>query len=362
MHVSIKFGGGFTELGQLCKRLLLAYRRTDYQRDFSWVDHVKMVREANLRDALLEKLVGDLLGDFENLSFVPTILLDWKEVSSFRISRVPGETIEAENPEDLLPAFIERLTDRSSLQDLNVSKLKQYRFESINGDGDLSGSATLLASIEGELDFEGEQYLVSEGDFFKVQENYLSELNQFVDDISVFSGTLPSSLDGEHEGDYNERAANSSTSYLNLDKQTVRIPGKTTAIEICDVLTRTKEFIHVKRKLSSSNLSHLFAQGAVSADLFLMSSEFRSLTQEKIGEASQERNTREPDFDTNFMPFDIDQPIPRQCEVVYAIIAKWNGKEFSEAIPFFSKVNLRRIGQELKRMGYRYSLCKIEVE
>jgi uncharacterized protein (TIGR04141 family) len=55
----------------------------------------------------------------------------------------------------------------------------------------------------------------------------------------------------------------------------VKVKGKTTPIEICDLLSEEGRFIHVKRKLSSSSLSHLFAQGYVSAELLQENSEYR---------------------------------------------------------------------------------------
>ena len=62
------------------------------------------------------------------------------------------------------------------------------------------------------------------------------------------------------EGEYNAIAAKVGQRVL-MDKQTVTIPGKTSAIEVCDVLTDNRQLIHVKRKFSSNALSHLFGQG-----------------------------------------------------------------------------------------------------
>jgi hypothetical protein len=66
--------------------------------------------------------------------------------------------------------------------------------------------------------------------------------------------------------------------------RTIRIPGRTTAVEICDLLTPERTLVRVKRHFSSSNLSHLFAQGAVSAELLQMNSEFRQRAHERVVE------------------------------------------------------------------------------
>jgi uncharacterized protein (TIGR04141 family) len=60
---------------------------------------------------------------------------------------------------------------------------------------------------------------------------------------------------------YNERAAFAHGYYL-LDKKLVKSTRTTTAIELCDLLTSNREFVHVKhRKGGSAGLSHLFSQG-----------------------------------------------------------------------------------------------------
>lgn len=53
------------------------------------------------------------------------------------------------------------------------------------------------------------------------------------------------------------------------------------SIEVCDILTKDKELIHVKKNGSSSNLSHLFNQAAVSGET-LLDSKFRKEANNKI--------------------------------------------------------------------------------
>jgi uncharacterized protein (TIGR04141 family) len=167
-----------------------------------------------------------------------------------------------------------------------------------------------------------------------------------------------------NEGPYNELAANSSKNYLLLDKRTVRITTHTSPIEICDVLTHDNHFIHVKRKLGSSSLSHLFSQGFVSGDLLLMSQEYREKVLSKIQEAEKLRAAQEgdPGFNGRFATFSVAGISPNDFEVVYAIIAKWDGRDLVEALPFFSKVNLRRFTEDLHRMGFKVSYKRIQVE
>jgi uncharacterized protein (TIGR04141 family) len=63
-----------------------------------------------------------------------------------------------------------------------------------------------------------------------------------------------------------------------------------------------------------------------------------------------------------FSAFDPAGISPGGFEVVYAVVANWKGRTFVEALPFFSKVNLRRHARDLGRMGYRVSRKKVQAD
>ena len=109
-------------------------------------------------------------------------------------------------------------------------------------------------------------------------------------------------------------------------------------------------------------MSHLFSQGYVSGDLFLMSKEFREAAQTVITEAVGERrrSTRGGRFRDDFSTFDLDGISPADYEIVYAIIDDWRGRTLVEVLPFFSKVNLRRNVDDLRRMGYKVSYKRVQ--
>ena len=107
--------------------------------------------------------------------------------------------------------------------------------------------------------------------------------------------------------------------------------------------------MHVKRKFGSSSLSHLFGQGAVSADLFARSREYRKKIRAKLTPAFRD-----------LIP--LDRPDTAAYEVAYAIIGKWGTDPPSEKLPFFSKVNLRRHATDMQAMGYKVTYRKIDLE
>ncbi len=136
-----------------------------------------------------------------------------------------------------------------------------------------------------------------------------------------------------------------------MDQKLVRASSQTTAIEVCDVLTANRQLIHVKRHLSSSELSHLFGQGFVSANLLQADSIFRQSTHQKVKELGG--NDAFDFFDVASLPT-ID------FEVIFAILAAWRGRTIAGALPFFSKVNLERTASDLLNRGFRMSLAQVD--
>src|SRR5690606_22438072 len=91
------------------------------------------------------------------------------------------------------------------------------------------------------------------------------------------------------------------------DKKLVHLPRRVGGIEICDVLHRkSNAFVHVKKWGQSAVLSHLFAQGLVSADLFLHDAGFREEMRKRIG--------------GDWVPK--DRPNAERYEVAFALISR----------------------------------------
>ena len=128
-----------------------------------------------------------------------------------------------------------------------------------------------------------------------------------------------------------------------MDDRTVTAASGQSQIEVCDLYDReNRAFIHVKRYSGSSALSHLFAQGEMSAQNMVANIQFRRNASAKFPSAELQ----------------VDSFQPRLHEVAYAIIAKPGKNDVT--LPFFSAVNLRNTAEWLKLMGFRsVTLTKI---
>lgn len=160
---------------------------------------------------------------------------------------------------------------------------------------------------------------------------------------------LPSSPGDVQEGAYNEMAAES-LGFLLLDKRLIRYGNS--RVELCDILTPDGDFVHVTRKLASSKLSAVFSKATNVARLLVNDPGFREEAHRLLGVAAEER------FATLLEPDDFT---PSKFQVVFVMIANWEGRSLLEALPANAQLTLQQNAQELERLGYRVSYRRIEI-
>lgn len=354
--------GGLAALGPLAKDLVRLGRKKDYRQGFDWIDHIVVVNDSAVLARLRKRVVEDVLTGAESVDLAPPEKVDWDNLAGFRYSIAQ----EAAHGELRVRDYVRHLGDRA--KDLDFEGMEGHRIEVLGSDGDVSYEWPVTLALVVQVEIDGQTYLLEEGDFYRVETDFLTSLNSFVDGVAESDVVLPPSpleADGreQSEGDYNKSAARASAQHLLLDKKMARISGAT-PIEICDVLTSNRQFVHVKRHLGSSGLSHLFAQGLISANSYLTSREFRARARVRIEEAEAARADTENDlsFKGRFVKaLNLGAREPCSIEVVYAVIARWNDRTPAEALPFFSKVNLRRTISQLSLVGCKASFNRIEV-
>jgi uncharacterized protein (TIGR04141 family) len=354
--VSINVDISFDQLGDLCRQLEVAHARDDYQDRFDWIDYIQPVADPALVERLEEEVARRVVaGDLDGLELAPPEIIDWERVTSFHyhFDRPQGPAKRPVTHADLrLADYRQGLLRTGRLADLDVAQLRRGAIRAVDDDGTGQYVWTAWKCLVGELDFHGESYVLDEGDFFRVRADYLQELDAVIDNIPTGTVALPASTPTTPEEQYNRNAAAGSSDLLLLDRDLVRITARTTPIEICDLLSRNRQLIHVKRHLGSADLSHLFAQGLVSAELLQMNAEFRDAARSKIATASH--------GSSHFSFLDDPAFVPSNYEVVYAIIERWQGRHPAEALPFFSKVNLREVATNLRSRGFKIALNQIQ--
>lgn len=371
----------FEDLAELCKKSYKVYKGKAYVTTaLAWIDNVSPVDETPLISKLDMKL-AELLrsGETDRLYLAPPQMVDWEDQPAFTYS---VET-NVEHDDLDLDQFLDILNVAGLKQTISADYLKRLHIEMDSPSLATPVRWSALKCIAGEIthSVEGElsTYVRYDGKYFEVQAQFLDALNDRIEDIEELVGEIPNSMlipDGTAnkempEANYNDMAADSSPEYIMMDRQTVRLDMHTTPIEVCDVFSTTGRFIHVKRKLGSSSLSHLFNQGYVSAELFKASTDFRLAFQEKLQEAEAEReqfethrNGEVTEFAGRFSnSFDANELVrTSDYTVVYAIVAEWDDRSLVEALPFFSKLTLRQQVRELEGMGYNVAFSRIDID
>jgi uncharacterized protein (TIGR04141 family) len=285
----------------------------------------------------------------------PPSIIDWDAFAAFQYQwgRQKGETSDPS-----VETFLDFVGGHGLLEMLAPADLTAaVKLHALDDDGERIGSWPLLRCFTAEIELSGTAYILDEGALFAVDGTYLDGLNSFIGGLPPLATSLPVTKTGEQEGPYNTRLASQLKDALLLDKKTV-IRRQATAIEICDVAFKSRKLVHVKKGLSSSSLSHLFAQGVISAELLHMDEEFRAAVKQRLsgkleGSAARARAGFAWLYESPFQTM--------RCEVAYVVMAGAKAKTRRKApgLPFFSKVNLRQRCEELRRMGFAHSLTLV---
>jgi uncharacterized protein (TIGR04141 family) len=132
--------------------------------------------------------------------------------------------------------------------------------------------------------------------WYRVGHQFLTHVNDAIASIPHSSFHLPDYHEGS-ETEYNARVGRDNpTVYAVMDEKFIYMGGRD-KIEFCDLFSRAKNTIHVKRYTgSSAPLSHLFSQAIVSGILFRRDSEFRNKARAlpASGRANERKTTGEP--------------------------------------------------------------------
>lgn len=344
---------GVGELGKLCRDIEKVSRRDDYRAKFAWIDNIQPVSDPRLKERIENEIIALLKAkELSGIGLTPPEILDWSTVSGFRYHFDRKDTQGGVRHPDLrIEDYVRGLERTLQLPSIDLDYLRRSQIYPCDVNGDVSARWPVWRCLVAELEVDGESYILDEGELFRVNGDYLTDLDQFLQAIPPASCVLPATTVTESEDQYNKSVAKA-LGYLLLDKQNVvAVPGKTTPIEVCDLLSSDRHLVHVKRHLSSSTLSHLFAQGLVSAELLQTSPAFRAAVEKKVANTVKGKTLFAPLFSAGVQP--------SEWKVVYAVAAEWRGQGPTR-LPFFSKVNLREAYNNLTARGFTVEFACVQ--
>jgi uncharacterized protein (TIGR04141 family) len=128
-----------------------------------------------------------------------------------------------------------------------------------------------------------------------------------------------------------------------MDQRFLSYPSK---MEFCDLYKANRDICHIKRYGQAGALSHLFAQGLISGELFKVDEKFREEVNRKLPAPYKLADHRAKFSEGEY-------------RIVFGIISDRPGPL---RIPFFSRLNFKNAVRRLKAYGYRVAKAKIAVE
>ena len=311
------------------------YKDTSYQDRFSWIDNIKYVRDKSLVEKLDSKLIEEINNEnFTQVWMAVPEVVDWEDIKDFSISNDSTHYNDIEI-DKVIASLRNPLT--------NISQLMSKTIKAISSRDDNESIYEWKAynCIVAEISLDNCEYCLSNGKWYKINNNFATDINRQYNEIDLFGETF---IDYDHadEDAYNSALVGSLDSSLLLHTYKITTGGQGNNIEPCDVFWNNK-IIHIKRNGGSSLLSHLFNQALVSSQMWLDASARQQL-----------KNKMREKGCPNIIP---DRFNSSDYEIVLAIINKFTDER--PKIPFFSKVAICFTVKNITNFGFKVSLKNI---
>ena len=326
-----------TNLADFLKRVYKRYISVEYKKYFGWVDNIRRVKDPKLIGYLEKETVHLINEQSPNVWMAVPDVLEWEKIDGFKYAG------RQTYPDLDISIFKDSFKD--GLKRFDQIKQKTVRaIDACDGES-LYMSWAAHKCLYAELEYEGKVYCISKGQWFCVEKDFVKTVNDIYESIPISDMSfLEHPNEKLKESEYTRRFVKSAPDkLLCMDQKTIMYGGGQSKIELCDVLTVDKKFIHIKPYTGSATLSHLFSQSVVSAELILGDGEFRRKANDKIKENSG---------DNRFYVEEGTRP-----DIVLAIISKEDCER--PKLPFFSKVALRYTKRRLDALKCNLAIKNI---
>lgn len=339
--VTIKTEVSLETLPTLLEQLFDKYKDNSYQTKFPWVDNLAPIRDATLPhelDAILIERMNEPNGTNNVWMAVPEIM-NWNNLAGFRFR---GRHSKELSHDIHLNDFRKSLKPN---EPITIDLLKSRRIDWADGNNIMQKGWSAYECLYAEVEHCGSTFLLSDRKWYRAQPDFVQRVDESFSSIPDYSFQFPP-YDKDSEAAYLiELGERFPEKYSVFDRQNLQHGGDRSKIEYCDLLSTQKDLIHVKHYHQSAPLSHLFAQGLVSGELFQLDAEFRRKLNEKLPDGRKLANT-------------LVRPSDKEYAVVFAIISDRPGPL---KLPLFSRLTLKHATERLKLCGFRVFKAKIPV-
>ena len=315
------------------------YQENKYKENFEWIDNIKEIKSKKEKEKLDEILISYILENrWDCICMSIPEIISWEGIAGFKY--VNNDEIDDDVS---IEKFISSL--KNELKSIEQIKRRKVYMYDINDEE--VGNWGAYKCINAEIEVNDNIYCLNNGKWYFINKDYSQKIEKEYKEIKISSlEFIDYNENMKNEDDYNELLAESlKGAYLIHKIGEIPFGGGTgNKIEVCDIMSENNELIHIKKNVGSSQLSHLFNQATVSAELLLDKS-FRKKVNDRLKE--KKFNISLPDIfkSSNYT-------------IIIGIINKYDDER--PKIPFFSKVALRYTIKRITNFGYNVELKNIK--
>lgn len=337
VYLTLQTDVALAELETKLLECLARFASNAYKATFDYLDALTPVRDpariAFLNTLMLARVSSDAAPGRAWLA-VPDVI-EWNDLAGFAFRSKPKD-------DQVFPdLFLRRFREHIGAQPITEKLLKSRRAYLIRADGTPGMNWSVHQCVYAEVEDGDSVFVLTDGKWYQVHKTLAQNVNAYVKSLPTTSIALPAWKAGDSEAAFNSAivAANSAHHHL-LDADPVPYGGAHQKIEVCDVFAAAAApvLLHAKAYSSSKPLSHLFAQGANSAEL-LLEPDFLAAARKKF------------------------PCLPKKWSAMGAEIAFVVGSHSKKPLdlPFFSRVTLRAAAKRLQRLGYSVTLTRVAI-
>ena len=334
-------GFSLTSLPKKLAQISALHKATTYQAEFPFLDNfVQLDRRDPRVQALDQQVAGLVQAQSSDVYFAAPEPFEQLAVEGYLLVRRKRVPVADLTQEDVFEGLGKLHTDGDVLNKVSI--------RAVDVDGaDIDKAYRLYDYVQAEVHDNDDRFILSAGRWFQVARDYVEQVDAQLAAVDDITSTLDlpvwSTAGGraEVEGDYNARVA-ALKGYALLDKSNLEFE-RHQRVEVCDLLTPDRHLLCVKRATRSSTLSHLFAQGSVSASLM-----YAGQYQAKVLDALSSITGNTEAWD--------DAPW-----IVTYVIATEKPAPLLPSLFFFSRMNLVKHVADIRSRGIAVAVARVGI-
>lgn len=328
---------GSDDLLAKCEQILTVYDSNDYKQRFSWIDNMQVVRDKATLGELDLKLFN-ALGALRNgresaLHMAPPEVVNYEEGNLLHYNGFGsgGTDFHSLSIEDYVSELNRCHFDGTidEIREKHYVRTKAASSETFKEHWKVYQCFTFETSLR--VGQALNSYVLFSGSWYCIERDFKRQVEERFAQIPKVNIIGPTECQNERE--LIAHLTQSRADLLCLDQVKINPRGVRYAnIEPCDFFSDAKQFIHLKDGHSSGPISHLWAQGVVSAEALVSDADFRKKLRVVVQERRRSMLALLPIADARVRRSDYT--------VVYGIMRKpYRNGDLD--LPFFSKVSLQ---------------------